>query len=269
MRFFIRIFAVLASVYVIVLVSLTLMQRSFVFPADDGAGLAAINWQAIKGVDRFFLETPDGETLSAWYKPPAGENPTFLFFHGNGGRLDLKKWRFKRILDKGYGLMTLSYRGYPGSTGSPSEDGLLIDGRTAWQWLVERQAPENIIIHGLSLGSGVATALATEVEARALILETPFTSVEDVAAGNMPYFPVRWVLWDKFKSVDRISDVAEPLMIAHGTRDSVVPYEQGRALFKAANEPKTFVSIENGDHSTLVRDGLYEHIWPWLSSQEP
>lgn len=268
MRFLARAAILLALVYCMVLVGLTVMQRSFIFPADDGRGLAAINWQAITGVDRFFVTTTDGETLSAWYKPPRGDKPTFLFFHGNGGRLDLMKWRFNRILDKGYGLMTVSYRGYAGSTGSPSEAGLIEDGRTAWTWLREKEAPENIIIHGLSMGSGVATALAGEVDALAVILEAPFTAVEDVAAGNFPYMPVRWLVWDKFRSIDRIGQVTEPLLIAHGTRDSVIPYAHGRKLYEAANEPKTFISMTDGDHSTLVRDGLYEKIWDWLETPE-
>jgi len=265
MRFLKIILTFAVGLYLTAFIALTLTQRSFIFPASDGSEMEAINWQAIKGQDRFFIKTKDGETLSAWYQPPEDGKPVFMFFHGNGGRLDLMKWRWERILKEGYGIFTLSYRGYPGSTGSPSEEGLIKDAQAGWKWLSAKHNSNDIIIHGLSLGSGVATALATEVDAKALILEAPFSAVADVAAWRFPTFPARWVIRDKFLSRERIAKVNMPLLVVHGTEDSVIPFHLGERLFKRAVEPKQFITMKGSDHSTLVRDGVYPLIWAYLA----
>ncbi len=268
MRFLKILVTVCIALYLTAFVALTVMQRSFIFPASDGSEMEAINWQAIKGQDRFFIETEDGETLSAWYQPPQAGKPVFMFFHGNGGRLDLMKWRWQRIMKEGYGIFTLSYRGYPGSTGSPSEEGLINDARAGWKWLSAKHQPDDIIIHGLSLGSGVATALATEVDAKALILEASFSAVVDVAAERFPIFPTRWVIRDTFLSRERIAEINMPLLVVHGTEDSVIPFHLGQRLFERAVEPKQFIAMEGSDHSTLVRDGVYPLIWGYLAGLE-
>ncbi len=243
---------------------LTSLQRYIIFPAPSDATLAAVNWQAIAGHDRFFIETADGEKLSAWYAPPKTGKPVFLFFHGNGGRLELMSQRWQYILDQGYGIFTLSYRGYPGSTGSPSEEGLIADAQAGWKWLSQKHTSQEIVIHGMSLGSGVATALARDVKAKALVLEAPFSALVDVADHQYPWLPTRLLTKDPFLSRERIAQVNMPVFIAHGTQDRVIPFHLGEKLFKHAVEPKSLVQIDGGGHNTLVRDGLYSHIWDFL-----
>ena len=259
--------AVVAVVgYAGIAVAMYTMQRDLLFNVRDTGNLAEPHTLAIEGSERVQISTPDGERLAAWYLPPQPGRPVFLFLHGKGGGLERKSWRWKRIREHGEGVLAISYRGYPGSTGKPSEQGLMIDGRAAYDWLIAKgHTPDNIVLHGLSLGTGVAAKLAGEVPAMALILEAPYTAVADVAAERYPWLPVRYLMWDQFLTRERISAIKMPLLIAHGTRDTVVPYAQGARLFQLAPEPKVLARMEGSDHSTLTRDGLYEkHIWPFL-----
>ncbi|WP_395644992.1 alpha/beta hydrolase [Terricaulis sp.] len=211
------------------------------------------------------IRTEDGETLVAWYHAPAPGQPVFLYFDGNGGRPQIWGGRWRRITESGAGFLAVYYRGYSGSTGRPSERGLHIDARAGYDWLIAHGfTSRDIVIHGFSLGSGVAVALAAERPARALILEAPFTGVDDVAREKVT--PVAgFFLTDRFPSRERIGRVHMPVLIVHGDRDTVVPFHQGERLFALANEPKQFVRMPGADHATLVRDGIYPHIYAFLA----
>lgn len=202
-------------------------QRSLFFVTDDGGALAAANWMAIANSARVTLTTSDGETIAAWYVAPQDDKPVFLYLAGKSGRLVVKKWRWARIHKRGYGVLAISYRGYPGSTGSPSEAGFVRDAEAAYQWLRQQFPANRIVIHGLSMGSGVGVALAEKVDARGLILEAPFTAAVDVAAEQYPYIPVQMLMRDPFLSRERIANINMPLLIAHGTRDTIIPFAHG------------------------------------------
>lgn len=212
------------------------------------------------------IETEDGERLVAWYRAPAEGQPIFLFFDGSGGRPQIWEGRWRRISEGGTGFVAVYYRGYSGSTGRPSERGLHLDARAGYDWLIAQgYAADDIVIHGFSLGSGVAVQLAAERPARALILEAPFMGVDDVAAAHFTSF-APMLIHDQFPSRDVIADVHMPILIAHGDADTVIPFAQGERLFALANEPKAFVRMRGSDHATLVRDGIYDHIWPFLDA---
>ena len=210
------------------------------------------------------IDTADGERLVGWWLPAEPGKPTILFFNGNASGLAIQKGRWRRIAQEGVGFLAIGYRGYDGSTGRPSEHGLTEDARASYTWLVKRVPASDIVIHGFSLGSGVATRLATERSARALILEAPYTSTADVAAVTAPWAPVRWLMLDQYRSKDRIAQVRMPLLIVHGDADSAVPFAQGQALFTQARSPKVFVRMIGSDHNTLTRDGSYDHVWRFL-----
>lgn len=241
-------------------------QSDLLYTPRDTGGLGAPGALAITGSQRVAIRTKDGETIAGWYVAPDPGKPVFLFLHGKGGSLERQTWRWKRIGDRGAGVLAISYRGYPGSTGTPSEAGLKLDARAAYDWLIANgHAPGQVVIHGLSLGSGVAVALAASVPARALILEAPFTAVVDVAAERYPWVPVHWLMRDQFLSRDVIGNVRMPVLIAHGDRDSVIPFAHAERLFARAADPKTLARMEGSEHATLTRDGLYEkHVWPFL-----
>jgi fermentation-respiration switch protein FrsA (DUF1100 family) len=202
------------------------------------------------------LTTEDGERVVGWYKAAEPGRATLLYFHGNGGSLLNRRDRARLLTQGGRGLLLVSYRGYSGSTGRPSEAGLRIDARTAYDWLKERAPPEKIVLYGESLGSGVAVRLATERPVGALILDAPFTSTTDVAGHHYWFLPV-WLLRDQYRSVDRIHELKCPLLVMHGDRDGSIPIALGRRLFAAAPEPKRFVELAGVDHvSVLERGGL-------------
>jgi len=254
--------------YAVAVAVMFFMQRSLLFDTTDTGALASAGALAIEGSTRITIETTDGERLAGWYLPPQAGQPVFLFLHGKKGELERRTERWQQISGKGAGVLAFSYRGFPGSTGQPSEAGLALDAQAAYDWLRARHPARDIVLHGFSLGTGVAVTLATAVEARALILEAPFTAITDVAAERYPWLPVSLLMLDQFRSSERINRVKMPVLIAHGDQDPTVPYAQAVRLYENASEPKTFVSMVGSDHNSLVRDGLYDHIWTFLSAME-
>lgn len=217
------------------------------------------------GTQAVRIATEDGESLVAWYRAPQQGQPVFLFFDGNGGRPQIWGGRWRRIAESGAGFLAVCYRGYSGSTGRPSERGLHLDARAGYDWLIAHNyQPRDIVIHGFSLGSGVAVRLAAERPARALVLEAPFTGVDDVAAARFSS-AARLLIRDSYRTRNWIGAVDMPVLIVHGDADSVIPFTQGQRLYALANQPKQFVRMEGPDHGTLVRDGIYPHIAAFLA----
>jgi fermentation-respiration switch protein FrsA (DUF1100 family) len=249
-----------AAIIVSPIVALASCQSAFIYHPHREQ--VAPNYQ---GVEAVRIDTEDGERLVAWYLRPQHGQPVFLFFDGNGGRPHIWGGRWRRIAESGAGFLAVYYRGYSGSTGTPSERGLHLDARAGYDWLIANGYEANdIVIHGFSLGSGVAVRLASERPARALILEAPFTGVDDVAAVHFTRLS-SLLIRDRFRSRDWIGSVRMPVLIVHGDADTVIPFTQGERLYALANEPKHFVRMPGSDHATLVRDGIYLHITAFLA----
>jgi fermentation-respiration switch protein FrsA (DUF1100 family) len=236
--------------YVVALAVVTLCQRKLLyFPNRDAVAPSAVG---LPQAHVLTLKTSDGETLVAWYIAPAPGRPLILYFHGNGGGLELRNERFGALTQTGYGLLAVEYRGYGGSSGSPSEEGLHRDAEAGYGTaLALGAAPKNIVIMGESLGSGVAVPLAARHEVGALVLDSPFSSIVDVAAVHFWMFPVRLMLRDKFRSDLAIGAVRAPLLVIHGDRDEVTPIRYAEKLFALANEPKRFIRVEGAGHLAL------------------
>jgi hypothetical protein len=201
------------------------------------------------------LTASDGQHSIAWHVPPRDGKPVILYFHGNGGALRYRVERFKKLIADGVGLVALEYRGYGGSTGSPTESGLIADAEAAYAFAAARYSVQQIVLWGESLGSGVAVALAAEKPVGRVILEAPFTSTAAVAAMNYWYMPVRLLMKDQFRSDERIGKVTAPLLILHGVHDRTVPYAMGEHLFDLANKPKHIVRFLDGGHEDLDANG--------------
>ncbi len=144
------------------------------------------------------LTAADGTQVVAWTVPPQPGKPVVVYFHGNGGSLPHRVPRFRPLVSDGTGLVALSYRGYGGSQGSPSEEGLIADGRAAYDFARKTYPGAKIVLWGESLGTGVATAIAAEKDIAALVLEAPYTSTLDIAQAHYPFIPVRWLMKDQF-----------------------------------------------------------------------
>jgi len=233
--------------YVGGLAALFLLQRSVLFPIPQVFRVAPAAAQAEEHV----LTTADGEKVIVWHVPAEPGHPVILYFHGNGDFLAGFFGRFREFIADGTGIVALSYRGYAGSSGRPSEQGLLQDAAAAYAFTTARYSADKIVVWGFSLGTGVAVALASEQPVGRLILEAPYTSIADVAASAFPIFPVRLVLKDSFHSDQRIAQVRAPLLFMHGVRDPTIPIAFAERLFALANEPKKFVRFEHGGHNDL------------------
>ena len=182
------------------------------------------------------LRAQDGTSLRAWYAGADRSAPTILFLQSNSRNVSARAYRFRRWIHAGFNVLALCYRGYGGSAGRPSEQGLYQDGQAALAFLASRGISyQKIVLIGESLGTGVAVDLAARNEIGAVILESPFTSIPDIAAKAYPALPFNQLVRDKFDSLSKIGNVHAPLLVIHGTDDRVVPFELGRRLYEAAN----------------------------------
>jgi uncharacterized protein len=206
------------------------------------------------------LESLDGERLIAWHVPPRGDGPVMLYLHGNAGALNLRAVRFQWLVAEGDGLLALSYRGFGGSSGQPSEQGLIHDALTAYDFAREYYPARRIVLWGESLGTAVAIALAARREVGGVILDAPFTSIADVGAAAYPFAPVRWLVKDAYRSDLRIGKVKAPVLVLHGERDRIVPIRFGERLFALANEPKRMVRFPQGGHVDLDDHGAVDVV---------
>lgn len=216
-------------------------------------------------VEERSLETPDGQRIIAWYGKAKPGQPTLLYFHGNGGALDDRRERIRAYLDLGRGVYMMSYRGYSGSTGSPTERANVADAKLAYDDLLrESVAAKDILIYGESLGTGVAVQVAREKPTLGLILDSPFTSVAERAADFYPWLPARLLMTDRYDSLSVIGEVRTPLFILHGEADEIVPVDMGRKLFAHANEPKEIVTLPGAGHNDHFMYGSFEAINAWI-----
>lgn len=253
-------FIVLASGYLALTALMYVAQRKLMyFPEKARTAPAAAGFPAAQEV---WLNPADGERVLAWHVPPRDGKPVILYFHGNGGSLRLRVDRFKRIVAEGYGLLALSYRGYGGSSGSPSEGGLIEDARAAYAYATERYP--RIALWGESLGTGVAIALAAEKPVERLILDAPYTAAVDVAAAVYWFLPVRLLMKDQFRSDLRIANVKAPVLILHGEADDVIPVSYGERLLAMIPGKKRMVRFKGGLHVDLDRLGAADEALKFL-----
>jgi fermentation-respiration switch protein FrsA (DUF1100 family) len=210
------------------------------------------------------LDTSDGEKVIAWHVPAQPGKFAIIYFHGNGDVLALRVPRLREVFADGTGLVALSFRGYAGSTGQPTERGLLADAAAAYEFAAMHYAPERLVVWGFSLGTGPAVALAATRPIGKVILEAPYTSTADVAASTLPIVPVRWLMKDQFRSDLRIQNVTAPILVMHGVRDPGIPIRLGERLFALAHEPKRFVRFADGGHDDLDAHGSLSAVRQFL-----
>ncbi len=239
------------GVYALLLVGVFIMQRSMLYPAARQApDIAAAG---VSGIRVVTTETADGLKLNHWYRPPVdGQAPVLVVFHGNAGHLGDRVPKLAELLEAGFGMLFAGYRGYSGNPGRPTEDDLTADARLLLDWLAAQGiAPQRTVLYGESLGTGLAVKMAAERPVAAVVLESPYTSIAEVAQVHYWYLPAKWMILDKWNSMDHIGQIGAPLLVIHGARDRTVPVRYGRRLFEAAPDPKEMLVLDRADHNDL------------------
>jgi fermentation-respiration switch protein FrsA (DUF1100 family) len=239
---------ILVTVWILLCLLLYLFQPKFVYypystiqitPEETG-----LRYEEV------YLTTGDGLKIHGWFVPHEDPRATLLFLHGNGGNIShrLEKLRMYHQLD--LAVFIIDYRGYGLSEGRPSEQGTYLDAEAAWNYLLhEKQIPASgIILYGESMGGAVASWLASRVDAGALIVESAFTSIEDMGRHYYPYLPVKLLARIKYPLIDYIQAVSYPVLVIHSPADEIVPFSMSEAIYEAANQPKDFLEI-TGDHN--------------------
>jgi len=214
------------------------------------------------------ITTHDGLKLSGWYVPAEGTELTLLFCHGNGGNITHRLDSINIFHDLGVNCLIFDYRGYGNSEGKPTEEGTYLDAKAAYLWLRRNKKTDanNIIIFGRSLGASIAAQLASQVEARGLIIESGFTSYADMGKKFYPYMPVRWFASFSYNTVGYLQQVRCPVLVVHSRTDELVSFQFGLELYEMANEPKEFVEI-TGSHNDgfLISGQIYtNNLREWL-----
>ncbi len=247
-RMFSSLLFIFISVWVLLTLLLYLFQSHYIYqpykslnttPADIN-----IDYKEIS------LKTSDGLALHGWWLPNAEAKYTLLFLHGNAGNISHRLHSLKLFHQLGLSVFIIDYRGYGNSEGKPGEKGTYLDADAAWQYLVnELKVDSNkIIIFGRSLGGAVASWLAAQYNAAAVILESTFTSVADMGQHYYPYLPIKYINYIKYDSLNRIEQINSPLLIVHSREDEIIPFKFAEALYSKAKEPKQFLEIA-GDHN--------------------
>jgi len=226
------------------------------------------NLQRDVAATEVWLTARDGVKLNAWWIAAPDAHLVTVFFHGNAGNLTHRIEHMRAIVAAGSSLLLPDYRGYGKSEGKPSEAGLYMDADAAYQWLIDHgHAPERIVIQGESLGTAVAVDLAARKPCAGVVLEAPFNSASQVAAGILPLLGP--LIMRGFDSKGKIGKVRAPLLLMQGDRDEVIPYGLGRDLFVAAPEPKSFWTVTGARHNDLLEvagDEYRKHLAAFYAS---
>lgn len=200
--------------------------------------------------DNVQLLAADGIRLHGWFVPAISPRGTLLFSHGNAGNIGHRLDSIRQFHSLGLNVLIYDYRGFGESEGKPTEAGTYLDVKAAWDYLLEERmmVPREIIIFGRSLGAAMAAELASQNPSAAVILESAFTSVPDMAASIYPWLPVRLLSRYQYNNLEKVSLISSPLLVIHSRADEIVPYVHGESLFAAAHEPKQFLEL-NGGHN--------------------
>lgn len=247
--------AIAVLLYGLVIVALYALQsRLIFFPGKLPPGF---KFTASRNCQELFLPATDGERINALFFPNRG-NSVILYFHGNAGNLG--GWQFvgQDFLSTGYDFMIIDYRGYGKSSGKLSENGFYLDADAAYDYLIKKGfAPENILIYGRSIGSGVAVDLASRKPCQGLILESPYSSMEELATEKFPFFFPSLYLQYKFDNFGKINRVKSPVIFLHGLEDGLIPASHSRRLFESFKGKKKLIEVPGGSHNNLASFTAY------------
>ena len=249
----------LVIAYTVVLIFVYFYQRNLLYhPSENNYQDAKIQFN----YEEIFIKVDEKIKLKSWViKKDFKKLKTLLIFHGNAGDLSNRIYKINELNKLNLNILLISWRGFSGNKGSPTEKNLYQDAESAIKWLNKQKVENrNIILYGESLGSGVAIEMATKNNFNSIILESPFTSIENSAKIYYPYLPVKLLLKDRYDSISKIKMIHTPILIMHGKKDDVVPFSMGKELFEKANNPKQSYFTTEDDHMMEFNSSLLREI---------
>lgn len=256
---------------VLVLYGLTIalyfvLQERFIFIAVHSSD--KVNYTLASDFEEVFLDTPYKGRIHGLLIRSKESKGVILYFHGNTG--SIRRWAVtgEELTSFGFDVFIVDYRGYGKSRGRRSESAMHLDAQAAFEFLQRKYRDDQIVIYGRSLGSGFAVPLAAKFPQSKLVLETPFYSLLEIAEQQAPYVPIGFLLRFPLRSDEVIGEITNPLIVFHGTRDRVVPYQSGLKLYeKAGTSNKQMVTIPRGRHNDLSKHALFrEKMHEFLDS---
>ena len=264
MKYFYLAVSSVVLAYFIIILFVYFYQRNLLYHPSENNYL---NDKITFNYEEIFIETDKNINLKSWFiKKDLNKFKTILIFHGNAGNLFNRVYKLNELNKLDVNILLISWRGFSGNKGKPTEKNLYHDAEKAVKWL-NSQGIDNkdIILYGESLGTGVATELASKNNYGGIILESPFTSMVDTAKIYYPYLPVNLLLKDRFNSKSKIKDITTPILIMHGKMDNIVPQKMGLKLFDNANNPKYSYFPKKDNHMMEYNDQLLNKIKLFIS----
>ena len=254
-------FLILLLVYIFVVVFLFFYQRKLLYHPSENNYLDET--QLNHKIEKTFIQSKD--KLVSWYFKKNPKFKTILFFHGNAGKLDNRVYKLNELSKLELNYLIVAYRGFSGNAGKPTESGLYEDANFAKIWLNKNGVKDkDIIIYGESLGTAVAIDLASRYNFSGIILESPFTSMLDLAQEYYPIFPVKLILKDRYESRKKLNDIKSPVLVMHGKKDKIVPFYMGEQILEALSSPKFSYFNDNDDHMMEYNEDLLGSIKNFL-----
>ena len=259
MKYFYLAVSSVVLAYFIIILFVYFYQRNLLYHPSENNYL---NDKITFNYEEIFIETDKNINLKSWFiKKDLNKFKTILIFHGNAGNLFNRVYKLNELNKLDVNILLISWRGFSGNKGKPTEKNLYHDAEEAVKWLNNRGAiSKNIILYGESLGTGVASELGTSNVFGGIILESPFTSIANAAKIYYPYLPVNIILKDRYNSISKIKNITTPILIMHGKKDNIVPQKMGLELYEKANQPKFSYFPENDDHMMEYNDNLLNSI---------
>jgi len=252
-------------IYFLIVILTYIFQRNLLYHPNENN---YANDQLLVPIEKISIKNKDNINLKAWYyKKDLNNYKTILFLHGNAGSLANRIHKINHFKDINVNFLLLSWRGFNGNKGKPTEKGLYEDARSAVQWLSDQGIEKkDIIIYGESLGTGIASEIAQNKKYAGIILESPFTSMIDAGYDKYPFLPVKLLLKDKYESNKKIKNIKSPILIMHGRIDNIVPFYMGKKMYELANEPKYFYFSDYDNHMMEYNEKLLTVLKNFINS---
>lgn len=253
------------TLYIVIVSLLYFFQRDLLFVRFVDRTIPTPAEALVPEMQVIRVTTADGLVLHNWYAPPRDAAlPVVVIFYGQGDFLSSHRGNARWLLDNGFGVLMVNYRGYSGDPGYPTEENVYKDARASLDYV--KSQGQRISLLGVSLGSGIALRMATEYNVQSVVLFSPYSSVMEVAAWRFPFAPVRYLMKDRFDSLSIIKDVKAPVLMVMGRLDQIIPFAQAEALFNAANQPKVNIWIDDAYHVNYRREQFQPQTLEFLKT---